>query len=230
MHIIRRWGLGLLFAPAVLIASGATAQVARDVLIQAAFEDRSRDVALARVDRVRTAALASITRSPGDQEAALIAALAQGYRAKLTGSRQEAMTAKKDLDALTRRFPNNPEARLSLGAWHLGIIKSAGRMVGRLVGAQRGTGVASIEQAVRAGGDRAMFSGLAGMMLVDVDPSNPRGRALVEQATRASAPTRLDKIVQRNAGQVATAFGRNDPKLARALAQRLLPFGWYQAK
>lgn len=224
-----RWSaLGLLGAPLALAATPAPAQSPRELLLHAAFEDRSRDAALAKVDRARALALAAAARSPGDQEAAVIAATAQGYRAKLTGNRSEAMAAKKQFDAVAARFPRNPEAQIGLGAWHLSIINRAGALLGRVLGARRNVGVACLDRSVAYGGDRAMFPGLAGMMLIEANGEDPRGRELVERAVQASAPTPLDRIVKRASAQVAAALRRGDAKAATALADRLLPFGWYQ--
>jgi hypothetical protein len=207
------------------------AQSARELLTQAAFQDRTQPVALARVDRARALALATTERLPDDQDAAVLAAGALAYRAKLTGSRTEAIEARKQLEAVVARFPRNPEAQIALGGWHLGVIAKVGRIVGRAVaGAQRGVGLAATERAVALGGNRAFFAGVAGMLRIETDPGDPRGRALLDQAAQAATPTVLDRLVQRNAGAVLTELKQGDEKTARALADRLLPFGWYRDK
>ncbi len=223
---MRGWWIGSGVVACMTLAAPAVAQSARDVLTQAAFEDRSREVALVKVDRVRAFAVAH----PEDEDAAVLAAVALGYRAKLTGSRSEATAARKEFETVCARYPRNPEAQLGYGAWHLGVINRVGRLVGRVVGAQRGTGIAAIEKAVTLGGNRAMFSGLAGLMLIELDADDPRGRTLVEAAARAPTPTPLDRIVQRSAAQVAAMLRQGNTKQAQALADRLLPFGWYKPK
>lgn len=209
----------------------AVAQTARDLLTQAAFQDRSQPAALARVDRARALALAAVQRMPDDQDAAVIAAGALAYRAKLTGSRTEAIEARKQLEAVATRFPRNAEAQIGLGGWHLGVIAKVGRLVGRaMAGAQKGAGLAATDRAVSLGGNRAFFAGVAGLLRIETDPADPRGRALLDQATQAATPTVLDRIVQRNAGAVLASLKQGDEKTARALADRLLPFGWYNDK
>jgi hypothetical protein len=209
----------------------AAAQSARDLLAQAAFQDRSQSAALARVDRARALALATAQRLPDDQDAAVLAAGALAYRAKLTGSRTEAIEARRQLEAVAARFPRNAEAQIALGGWHLGVIAKVGRLVGRAVaGAQKGVGLAATERAVALGGNRAFFTGLAGLLRIEADPADPRGRALLDQATQAAAPGALDRIIQRNAGAVLASLKQGDTKTARALADRLLPFGWYDDK
>lgn len=226
---VRGWSaVCLLFTPLAVATSPATAQTPRELLLHAAFEDRSREAALAKVDRARALALAASARFPSDQESAVLAATAQGYRAKLTGNRGEAMAAKRQFDAVAARFPRNPEALLGLGAWHLGILNRAGALLGRVVGARRSVAISCLDRSVAQGGDRAMFPGLAGMMLIEANGKDSHGRELVERAVRSATPTPLDRIVQRAAVQVAAALRRGDTKAATALADRLAPFGWHQ--
>jgi len=213
------------------LPAAATAQTARDLLTQAAFQDRSQPAALARVDRARALALATMQRLPDDQDAAVLAAGALAYRAKLTGSRTEAIEARKQLEAVAIRFPRNAEAQIGLAGWHLGVIAKVGRLVGRaMAGAQKGTGLAATERAVALGGNRAFFTGIAGLLRIEADPADTRGRALLDMAAQAPAPTGLDRIIQRNATAVLASLKQGDPKTARALADRLLPFGWYNDK
>lgn len=211
--------------PLLMLSAPAVAQDPRDLLTHAAFEDRNRDIALARVDRVRALALA---RAADDQDSAVLAAIAQGYRAKLTGSRSEATAARKQFEAVATRYPRNPEAQLGLAAWHLGVINRVGRFVGRLVGAQRGIGLAALERSVTLGGNRAMFAGLAGMMLIESNPGDKRGKSLIETASNAATPTSLDRVVQRSSTLVLGTLRRGKKKEAQVLADRLLPFGWYK--
>jgi len=209
----------------------AVAQTARDLLTQAAFQDRSQPAALARVDRARALALAAVQRMPDDQDAAVIAAGALAYRAKLTGSRTEAIEARKQLEAVATRFPRNAEAQIGLGGWHLGVIARVGRLVGRaMAGAQKGAGLAATDRAVSLGGNRAFFAGVAGLLRIETDPADPRGRALLEQAAQAATPSGVDRIIQRSASAVLTSLKNGEAKTAAALADRLLPFGWYDDK
>lgn len=211
------------------LAAPASAQTPRELLIQAAYEDRSGPVAIARIDRARAAALATCARAPDDQDAAVVAAIALAYRAKLTGNRGEAIAARKGLEVVVGRFPRNAEAHLALGAWHIGVIHKVGRFIARAgAGAQKGVGYAALDRAVALGGNRAMFSAIAGMIRLDEDESDARGRALVAAAAQGSAPTALDRINQRAAAAVTAALRRGDTKAAGALSDRLLPFGWFK--
>ena len=219
----------LLLTPIACIAAPAAAQTPRELLTHAAYEDRSGPTALARIDRARSAALATCARAPDDQEAHVIAAIALAYRAKLTGNRGEAIAARKGLESVVARFPRNAEAHLALGAWHIGVINKVGRIIARAgAGARRDVGYAALDRAVALGGNRAMFSAIAGMIRLEQDAGDARGRALVSAATQGATPTALDRINQRAASAVTGALRRGDAKGASAMSDRMLPFGWFR--
>lgn len=215
--------------PAIVLAlasAGARAETPRDALTTAGFADRDKATALARVDRVRQVTAAALARSPGDQEAAMVGATADGYRAKLTGNRAAAIEARRKFEGLVAKYPGSAEAHIALGAWHVGVIASFGRFVGRAaVGAKKDAGFASIDRAVKLGGNRAMFLGLAALLRLELDPGDAQGRQLAEAATRAATPTPLDRIMQRSATAVLVPLRAGDAKAAQLLADRLLPFG-----
>lgn len=224
-----RAALLLTLAPIAFIARPAAAQTPRELLIHAAYEDRSGPVAIGRIDRARSAALAAAARAPDDQDAAVVAAIALAYRAKLTGNRSEAIAARKGLEGVVARFPRNAEAHLALGAWHIGVINKVGRILARAgAGAQKAVGYSALDRAVALGGNRATFSAIAGMIRLDEDARDARGRALVAAAAQGATPTALDRINQRAATAVSAALRRGDAKAASALSDRLLPFGWFK--
>ena len=225
-----RWVSGWVSACAAICAIvGAVpvcAETPRELLTQAGFVDRDRGAALARIDRAAIAAGQMLTRSPNDQEAAIMQAMAHGYRAKLLGNRGQAIAARKDYEALVIRYPHNAEAQAALGAWHVGVIAKLGRFVGRAAaGAQKATGYAALDRSVTLGGNRAMFAGLAGLLRLELDPSDARGRALLETASKAPAPTILDAFMRRAAVAVLVPLHAGDLAATRALADKLLPFG-----
>ena len=210
----------------LVAATPAAAVTPRELLVQAAFGDSSKEVALQRVDRARSVATSALARSPGDEEAAIISATALSYRAKLTGNRTDAVAARKQFEALTVRFPRNPEAQVALGAWHVGIIASFGRLIARAaVGAQKAVGLGALDKAVAMGGNRAMFTGLAGLLRLELDPSDPQGRALTEAASRGTTPTPVDRAMQRAATAVLVPLHAGDMAATRAMASQSLPLG-----
>ncbi|GGB31862.1 hypothetical protein GCM10011380_21570 [Sphingomonas metalli] len=209
----------------------AAAQSARDLLTQAAFQDRNAQTALARVDKARATAQAELDRDPADADAAVVAAIALGYRAKLTGERSEALAARRQFEALVARYPKNAEAQAGLGAWHLGIILRVGRLMGRAgAGAREAVGLSALDRSVQLGGNRAFFAGLAGMLRINYDRDDAVAFTLIETAARAPTPTPIDRIMQRSAQAVLAVLRRGDRKGAQTLADRLLPFGWYNDK
>ena len=215
---------------AVASAVPARAETPRELLTQAGFVDRDRSVALARIDRAAAVAGQALSRSPNDQEAAIMQAMANGYRAKLLGNRGEAIAARKQYETLVTRYPRNAEAQAALGAWHVGVIAKLGRFVGRAVaGAQKATGFEALDRSVALGGNRAMFAGLAGLLRLELDPNDARGRALVETASRAPTPTAIDGYVKRAAMAVLVPLRAGDANATKALADRLLPFGQFTA-
>lgn len=213
-------------ALAIIAPAAAEAQSARDFLVQAAFEDRSKPVAAAHIERARALAAAAAARNPDDQEAAVVGATALGYRAKLSGNRSEAVGARRAFETAATRFPRNAEAQVALGAWHMGIISKVGRFVGRVIGAQKNVGLASLDRSVALGGNRAMFAGLSALLRLQADPDDPRGRTLAEQASRAATPTNIDRYMQRACTAVLGPLRNGDDKTVAALADRLLPLGW----
>jgi hypothetical protein len=215
---------------AILLAAPVAGQTPRELVFQSAFGEQSQPIALDRVRRALSLATAAAERNPRDEEAAVMAAAAQGYVAKLTGSRSEALKTRRLFDAAVGRFPDNAEAQLGLGAWHLSVVNRAGRLIGGVLGAQRGRGLAAMERAVTLGAGRAFVSGVAGMMMLEADPNDKRGRAWVETAARAPAPTGQDRSIRQSAGRVAALLQAGDTAAAQALAARALPFGWYRPK
>lgn len=216
-------------AIALMAAASAQAETPRELLVQAAFEDRSKAAALDHVREARQAAVAAAQRAPDDPEPVVVGATALVYHAKLTGSRSEAIAARRAFEAAATRFPRNPEAHIALAAWHLGLVSKYGRLVARAaVGAQKAVGLAAADRSIAIGGDRAMFAGLAALLRLQLDPDDPRGRALAEQASRAPTPTTIDRHMRRAATALLASLRSGDAKTTRLLAERLLPLGWYR--
>ena len=229
-----RWfpgGVGASIAICAAVSGvAARAETPRELLTQAGFVDRDRGVAMARIDKAAAVAGQALSRSPNDQEAAIMQAMANGYRAKLLGNRTQAIAARKQYEALVARYPRNAEAQAALGAWHVGVIAKLGRFVGRAVaGAQKVTGFEALDRSVALGGNRAMFAGLAGLLRLELDPNDARGRALVETASRAPTPTAIDGYVRKAAMAVLVPLRAGDANKTKALADKLLPFGQFAA-
>ena len=206
--------------------SPAFAETPRDILIHAAFAEHSVPAALARIDTAQTLAAGTLRRTPGDREAALVAAMAFGYRAKLTGSRTGAIAARRQFEQLVAQDPRDPERQLALGAWHTGAIFKLGRLMARAVlGAQKDSALTAIDRAVALSAGRASVTGLAALLRLELDPGDAKGRALAETASRMPAATPLDQIMKRAAATVLVPVRAGNHDATRSLAARLLPFG-----
>lgn len=197
----------------------------REILADAAFKAADLGSALKLIMEADRAA-ALLARDPGNRDAALIRAMALGYRAKLTRSRADALAARKQFEGFAAANPRDAEAVASVGTWHLdSVIDLGGLVAGMAIGAKKATGLAMMDRAVLLGGNRAMYSGLAALLRLAIDPADPVGRSLAEKASVAATPFALDQILKRHATAVLVPLRAGDPKAAQRLARQLLPFG-----
>jgi hypothetical protein len=218
----------LILALLLGLPSIAQADSGRDMLLQTVFVTRDRVAALAQLANVEDSANAALARAPGDGEALLSRAMATSYRAKLTHSRSDALSAKAQFEALVARYPRDAEAQAAFGAWHISAVKALGALVARGgLGARKTLGLEAIDRALALGGDRALFPGIAGLLRLSIDPADPRGIALIGQATHGSTATAVDRLMQRRAVQLDLVVKAGDAKLIQALANRLLPLGQF---
>ncbi|WP_174284683.1 hypothetical protein [Sphingomonas bacterium] len=208
------------------VCTQALAETPRDLLTQASFFDRDLVSAQRHVESAAQGATAILQRTPQNSEAALMRATAIGYDAKLTGSRSQAIAARTAFETLIAREPQNAEAQLALGAWHVGVVFKLGRFLGRAaLGAQKSVGLAALDRAVALGGNRALFAGLSALLRLELDPSDPRGVQLAELASHEATPTPLDRIMQRSAVAILTPLRAHDGRATKLAAAQLLPFG-----
>ncbi len=215
-----------LFAAAALTVAPAAAESARDVLTQASFSARSKPAALQSIGEAERLAASVLAHAPGDREALLMQATARSYRAKMNGSRADAIVARKMFEALAAKAPLDPEPQLGLGAWHMGAVFKLGGMIGRAaLGAQKSVGLAALDRAVAGGGNRAIYAGVAALLRLEQDAGDPKGRALAEFASRAGAPTAFDRVMRRAAAAILASIQSGNAGATRTLAARLLPFG-----
>lgn len=220
----------MLTAALVLLLSPVPATTvpnpSRDALTQIVFTVRDKASALAQLAGVEADANATLARVPGDGDALLTRAMAIGYRAKLSKSRHDALECRAQFEALVARNPRDPEAQAALGGWHIDAVEALGGPTARAVlGARKTVGYEATDRAVALGGDRALFTGLAALLRLSVDPADARGAALADAATRGTTPTLLDRMMQRRAVEMVAALKGGDRRLVQALAKRLLPLG-----
>ncbi|WP_414900571.1 hypothetical protein ACMT1E_12250 [Sphingomonas flavalba] len=219
----------LLLALLLLLGVATAAQAAspRALLTAAIFDDADKTAVLAGIDAAGRAATTTLAHAPRDSEARLVKAMAVGYRATLERSRQGAMAARTEIEAVVAAEPHNPDAQIAVAGWHLDAIASAGALPARLVlGASRDAGLAALDRAVALRPDHAMYPALAALMRIRLDPRDiARARSLAEAAVAAEATTPLDRLLRQRAAALLEPLRAGDGKRASALAVRLLPLG-----
>lgn len=221
--------LFILVAP-VAAGSSPPSGPSRDGLTQTVFTARDKASALEQLAAVLADANATLARAPGDSDAQLTRAMAIGYRAKLTGSRSDALACRAQFEALVARNPRDPEAHAALGGWHIDAVEALGGLTARAVlGARKATGYEATDRAIALGGDRALFTGLAALLRLSLDPEDARGAALADAATRGATPTTLDRMMQRRAVEMVAVLKGGDRHVVKAMAKRLLPLGQIKA-
>ena len=219
--------LPVLLLPALLlIATAASATSPRDLLTGVVYSSAPRARIVAGIDEAHRAATNILDKLPTDHEALLVRALADGYRAKLTRSRTDAVRARIAFETLVHRNPADAEAQVALGGWHLDAVAGLGGFLARtILGADRATGYAALDRAVALGGNRALFAGFAALLRLQISGDDPRARALAEAGARGSTPTALDAQMQRAAIAVLVPLRKGDGAAAHRLAPSLLPLG-----
>lgn len=223
----------LLFPVAMAIAAPALAAPApaaspRDTLIRAAFGAQSKQQALALIADALAQTEAVLAKSPGDREALLQHALATGYRGQLKRSPADAKATRDALIALAQHYPRDPEVQVALAGWHLTAVSDLGSFLARtLLGADKAKGLAALDRALALGGNRAFFPAYAALARLQLDSGDRQAAlALADRAVGGTAPTPVDRIMQRAAQRLAAALKAGaSPAAAAALAKQLLPFG-----
>jgi len=206
---------------AALFPAIATAETPRELLTAVAFGTLDRPTSMAATQRV--------LQSPGTgQEGRLMAAMAMGYRAKLSNSRTDAVSARRAFEVAADAGPNDPEALAALGSWHMSSIAAVGGMMARMVlGARRDVGDRALDRSIALGGNRALFFGNAALLRAKLDGPTADVRRLATLAAAAPAPTRIDQHMKAAAQRILVAFAK-DPGDVKALAARLLPLGRFE--
>lgn len=210
-----------------LVAAPATAETAREILMNAAFSAPDKKTALIAINRALGSADAVLARNANDQEARLQRALAISYRGKLTRSRSDIMTARKGFEALVAVNPTNPEAQMAIAGWHLGAVIELGPLVaGTMLGARKATGLKALDRSVTLGKERAFFPAVASLHRIQLDPGNVAAALrLAEAAIEGSASNSADRLMQRHAAALLVPLRKGNGAAAAQAAKLLLPFG-----
>ena len=219
----------LAVAAVAIVVSVAPAHAAspREELIRAAFATHDKGQAIALVDQAITESQTILAQSPSDHEAKLQQALGIGYRGQLKRSPADAKAARNLIQSLASSDPRDPESQIALAGWHLTAVGDLGNFLARtLLGADRATGLASLDKAVTMGGNRAFFAGYAALIRIKLDSSDTATPLrLAQRAATAQAPGPIDRVMQRAAQRIIPMLQAGDGAGASRLAKQLLPFG-----
>ena len=214
-------------AAIAVLSSPLQAESARDILMGAAFGSPDQTTALSKIGLALASADAAIRRNPQDYSARLQRGLAISYRGKLTRSRADLLTARRELEAVAAANPRDPEAQMAVAGWHLGAVIELGPFMARsALGARTAKGNEALGRSLALGGDRPSILALASMERIQLNPADVAGaRRLAEAAAQLRANTPFDRVMQRQAGTLLGPLRQGDGKVAAAVAKRLMPFG-----
>lgn len=207
-------------------AQTSRAQSPREILMSAAFNTPAKPAALAKVGAAIQASSAILAQSPGDREAKLQHGIAVGYRGQLKRGLPDVQAARRTFDALAVSYPRDAEIQMALAGWHLGAIIEIGPLMARTLGARRASGLQALDRSVALGGGRAFFPAYASMLRIRLNPKDIAGaQKLAEAAVKASAPTPVDRLTQKQAASLLTSLRAGNGKASAALAKKMMPFG-----
>ena len=224
----RRTFLHAFTAAVIGLAVPARAADEWDLLTEAAYRAPTTARARALLSQARTDADAALRRNPADHEAAIRQAVAAAWGAMLSGGIGPAREARRLIQAQITAQPNNVEAYLAMGAWHIEAVRRVGMLAGPAIGASRKAGNAALDRAVALGGRRALPSAYAALLRASSGEGKSAGGraavlALARSAAQGTTPTGLDTIMRANARRFADALA-NPRADAAQVAERLLPF------
>ena len=207
-------------AASLLLAGRAT-------LVVAGFETTDKARALALVEAAEHDFDASLAKAPTNNDALLQKATAMGYRAKLTRSPGLAKQTRQLMEAAVARDPGNGLAWASVAGWHAASIATLGKfLAGTLVGASLDTALKDFDTALARDPKSVVHRVFFAFTLLDLDAGNSaRAATLLREADRLPARDGYEALIKRGSAQVLPLLDRGDPKAARVMAKRLLPFG-----
>ncbi|BAV65363.1 hypothetical protein SCLO_1023230 [Sphingobium cloacae] len=231
----RRVFLHSLTAAAIFgLAVPARAASGWDLLTEAAYRSPSTARARVLLSQARTDAAAALRQNPANQEAAIQQAVAAAWGAMLSGGIGPAREARRLIQAQITAQPNNAEAHLAMGAWHIEAVRRVGMLAGPTVGASRKAGNAALDRAIALGGRRALPSAYATLLrAASGEGKCQNGRAavlaLARRAAQGTAPTSLDAVMRASAQRFVVTVAAPSANAADAAAP-LLPFAHLSGK
>lgn len=203
----------------------ALAFAARARLAQATFETKPKGAA-ADVDAAIDLAARALRLDADNTEAHLQLAIALGLKGRRVGPwRAHFMglgaEARRHIDAVLARDPQNPWALSILGAWNVEIADRGGAAGRLLYGASRDAGLAAYNQAIALVPDNLVLQYERALAIVAADPDGLWREALsgFERVQALPPAGALEGELQRRAALLAAAIRDGDgPGLSRLVA------------
>jgi hypothetical protein len=152
-----------------------------------------------------------------------------GYRARFSRSAQGGKLSREMLRALTRGYADWPDGWTGLAIWHGESVIAVGPFVARTVlGANVDAMTRDFDVAIRLDPRSPAIPAWRGLLAIRLHTdaaSVVAARQWLLRATQISPRDGYEALLRNQATEVLALLDRGDAPGARALAQRLAPFG-----
>ncbi len=168
--------------------------------------------------RVEALARDTLAADPYRYEAYVYLAVSFGYQARIVGLMRAYFGhypehAKEALDTALVLVPDDPWTLAALGAWHIEVIRSGGRVLGSAIyGGDFETGVALFKQALAMGPDNLVirFHFALSLSSFDLDEHRDAVQALLMEAAVMQPRTAYERVVTRRANRLLELHADGD--------------------
>ncbi len=170
------------------------------------------------LERVEALARDTLAADPYQYEAYVYLAASFGYQARIVGLMRAYFGhypehAKEALDTALVLVPDDPWTLAALGAWHIEVIRSGGRVLGKTIyGGDFETGIALFRQALAMGPDNLVIRFHFSLSLSSFDLDKYRGevQALLMEAAAIPPRTAYERVVVQRANRLLELHADGD--------------------
>jgi tetratricopeptide (TPR) repeat protein len=207
-------------ADGYILAGKATGTMAAFVTTDKAVARVQLQTAEADFDR-------ALALSPNNFDALLQKAVIIGYRAKLDASPGLAKQARRNFEAIVKRWPDNPLANAALAGWHGESVATLGKfLAGTALGAKEAEAMRLYDRAVAMAGTDPAVPYFYAINLLALSPDHaPKAKTLLQRSLKATPADGFESLLQKQARAILVPLDKGDVVAARATAKRLSPLG-----